>query len=279
VKQIITNGEVDSCKAGVAFLVLDKPIDGVSLPLLELDVAPVQNDSVTACGWGPIDTKCAFPTTVQCVTGKVEIGGRDGGYYAADQDTFPPGFILTSINSCGDRGGPLYNANGNLVGILDRYFQPDKSKLPTLDRGCADCENAVSAAILLSAYGDVLARAFSAVGSSPHRAGRPAPADTGGACVDNLDCNSQLCVSIGASKACSQDCSNAPCPTSTVCTSVGKSNVCLPGVQPESACSVTVPASPREAPRLLWLSAAVAGLLAARQARRSRNSRKNGGMR
>lgn len=253
VTQIITNGELNSCSGGLAFLVLDAPIEGIDFPQVQLEATLSENDSVTECGWGQIDTKCTFPTSLQCATGNIII--PNGGYYAADQDKFPAGYCLTSINSCGDRGGPLYDKNGGLVAIIDKYINADKSKVPTLDNPCGDCDGAVSDAVLLAQYPDLVARAFAAVGSSPWRVGHQKPADVGGACTDSLDCNSQYCVAVGQKSFCSQDCSTAACPASTVCTTIGTQSVCLPEVSPKPA-SCVVSAAPKTETSWPWVLAA-----------------------
>lgn len=269
ITQIITNGETDSCKGGLAFAVLDKPIDGVNIPQLRLDNVPNVNESVTACGWGQVDTKCTFPTTLLCGTGSVTIS--NGGYFADDQDTFQPGFVLTTVNTCGDRGGAIYDSNGAIFAVVDKYIQPDKSKKPTFSDPCLDCSGAVTDGILLAQYPDLVARAFAAVGSSPWRTGHQKPADVGGTCTDALDCNSQLCVGVGATNYCSQDCSSAACPASTVCTTSGGRSVCLPQVNPHPAsCSAAPNATSSDSPQGFGLVLAFAGLAGlARQRRRA----------
>lgn len=276
VRQIITNGEIDSCKGPLAFLVLDQPIEGVTFPQVELAQAPAANDGVLACGWGLLDKRCGKAPSLQCANGSVIIGGPNGGYYAADQDNFPPGFILTTVNACGDSGAPIYNASGALVALIDKYVNPDKSKVPTLANPCADCEGAVTDAHLLSAFPELVARAYAAVGSSPHRVGRPAPASVGGTCADNLDCNSQLCVGVGPSSYCSQDCSSSACPASTVCTEASGKKVCLPEVNPDPASCTTAiaTATPGSSSTWIWGAGLALALAAGRRMRRSfRNAR------
>ena len=237
-KQVITNGEVDTCKGPLAFVVLQSAVPGVtSFPKLQLDQLPNANDPVTQCAWGETDTHCVEGTSIMCVTGNVTL--PNGGYYAPNQIQFPPGFFLTSANECYDDGGAIYDGTGGMFGLIGTTIPaPDVKNTST--EACKTCDGAITSAILLSAQKDLVVRAFAAIGSTPWREGHQQPANVGGTCTDDLDCNSQMCVEVGKQGYCSQDCSSSTCPASTVCTSFGAQSVCLPQVSPHPAsCSVS----------------------------------------
>lgn len=275
VKQILTDGENDNCKGGLAFLVLETPVQGnFNYPQLVLDGLPAANDPVTGCAWGRVNTHCVYPTGApSCASGKVLLA--NGGYYAADQDTFPPGFILTDVPGCyNDEGGAIFDKNGALLAILDKAFQPDKTKQDTVSEACKFCDGAVIDGHLLSAQAPLVARAFAAIGSSPWRVGHPKPADVGGTCSDNLDCNSQYCVSVGKSNYCSQDCTSTACPANTVCTSVDSKNVCLPQVTPHpESCDAAPAASKTRDGAWLAVAGALGWVVALRRKRSSKSRR------
>lgn len=279
VTAIITSGLSDTCQSGdLAFLVLDKPVDGVTFPKLELDQAPAANAPVTGCGWGGIDTKCNLPTT-SAFCGEGTIILPTGGYYAPNVTKFPSNIMLTSVPMCipADQGGPFYDAAGGLLGILSANFNADKTKEPTLQDPCLYCEGAVSSSALLSTQAAFVASAYAAVGTSPWREGHPEPAAVGAACTDALDCTSQLCVGVGSGHYCSQECESSACPSATVCTAFGSRSVCLPEVTPHPAsCDVVAsPASDRREHTATFAAAAFA-LIFITGRRRARRKQKRG---
>lgn len=243
VTRLILNGQTTTCDGNLAFFVLDSPITGVTFPQLQLDQIPAPNDPILACSFGATDIKCTLPSTYLCAPGNLII--NNGGYYAADQDKFPAGVAVATVAGCTsqDRGSGMYDLTGNLLGVFDRPFNADKTKVATLADPCGDCPGAVSDAQLLSSQVDYIARAFAAVGSSPWRVGHPQPADIGGACSDSLDCNSQYCVGIGTAHYCSQSCDSAACPASSVCSTVDGQSICLPAVTPHPASCAATPAT------------------------------------
>jgi hypothetical protein len=243
VKQIITNGEVDTCKGPLAFLVLDSPIDTVTtFPKLELDALPAVNDALTECTWGEINTQCAEPTSVMCASGNIIL--PNGGYFQTAQVTFPQGQIVNTVDACGDEGGAVFGSNGGLLAIAG--LNTGAGGKDTLQNPCGNCQGDSSSAILFSSQASLVVRAFAAIGSSPWRVGHQQPAAVGGTCTDALDCNSQECVQVGNQGYCSQDCSTTACPTSTVCTQFASGSVCLPEVTPHPQSCDASPMHPSE---------------------------------
>lgn len=264
VKQIITNGEVDTCKGPLAFIVLANPITTISsFPQLDIDNIPTAGEQVTQCGWGDQDLTCVINSQKECEPAKVTL--PNGGYYAPNQIQFPVGQLLTDGNDCYDTSGAIYDPQSTLFAVMNTTVIPPDSK-NTVQNPCGACANAITNGVLLSSQRDLLIRAFATIGSSPWRAGHPKPADVGGTCTDSLDCNTQMCVTVGDQGYCSQDCTSAACPGGSVCTNVDARNVCLPAVTPHPASCDVTPASMNaksneQDMRWEWASMAFIGLV------------------
>ena len=240
VKRILIDFDSTNCRDDVAAVELAEPVMNVATPALLLDALPDVGSQGTIIGWGATDDSGATQH-VSRLKGTGAIVGVGAGTFATQGSSrfLDDGYVVMSgVSVCrGDSGGAMLDAKGALIGTIFGNLQAQA----TTKRSCAD---AVSLAIPHSKHVAFIERVFQSTGKMPVRAGKPPPADLGGPCTQNNECNSNYCVGVGARSICSKLCSpTVDCGGGLVCTSTGKGqSVCLDVTSPpgnESACAAS----------------------------------------
>jgi V8-like Glu-specific endopeptidase len=232
IKRILFERDSTECNADIAGVELTEPVDGISFPPVELDSGMNVGDKIAAIGWGKTgDGEKDVPTERQRVEGRVL--GTGAGTYPTQGGTrsIGDGFIISSLNGCtGDSGGPLVDSRGAVVAVIFGGLLVDTTAQSTVKL----CAGAVTQGVPLSRHVRFIERLFQSTGKMPPRAGRPLPADLGGSCVKNNDCNSNYCVGVGTRSICSKTCTaDAECGGSMACSDTGTGmSVCLDRTTP-----------------------------------------------
>lgn len=241
VKRVFVDTSATDCAHDIAALELDKPVTGVNIPALQLDSPPVQGTAVTDIGFGTIDDQGTATNQRQAIDGTIILTGGGSVDDPGGGGSVPvpaPYFVVNASGCVGDSGGPIMDQQGNAIGY-------DEASTTNEVTSNSTCEVTDTIAIPYSANVSFIEKAFQAEGLMPHRAGQPPPADIGGTCTIDNQCNSNYCVQVGGQGRCSKACSaDADCPASISCTDTGRGfSVCL---APEAAptppsCSATAP--------------------------------------
>jgi hypothetical protein len=202
----------DGCLADIALLLLDQSIDDIA-PVLVHPTAAAQGDHLRTVGFEPAGAG-----------GVVTRFLKDHVPVAA---TSPIALDVYEDGCAAGCGGPaLDESTGEVVGVASRWVPADGALAPF--------DEYVPTDAFLGLVGEALARstaaATSASGVSLQKADK-APADMGAACAAGVDCAAGACVTDGAQRYCTRQCSaDDACPTHFRCedTSEG-STVCIEG--------------------------------------------------
>jgi hypothetical protein len=169
-RSIVDDGADFLCGHDFAILILDAPISGARTRKLATTAAVV-GETVDVVGWGATAQQ-PLPAVRQ---ERHELAVLRVG--PATRDAFGRGlaageFELGESGCSGDSGAPALDRDGAILGVLSRGSGPAGSQGDEIS-GCVgvDARNALTSA---RAFGDVVARAYAAVG-------RPAPESQKGA--------------------------------------------------------------------------------------------------
>jgi hypothetical protein len=203
------------CRDDIAFLVLDRNLDGVAKPVPMRTVRPTRaGDAVTAVGYGVSSPPSTKPAVRQEKSGlRVQDVGPTAAQADGTETTPRDEFTVAGNVYCnGDSGGPtLDDVTGALVGITSRRS----------DVGCRDPDGR-GFLVAVAAYADLRDQAMAAAGATPTSEGdaNPVLLATGAACTTDDECLARDCSpSQGiCTPACDVD---APCPSGLVCRSDG----------------------------------------------------------
>lgn len=224
VKRVFYDTAQTSCEHDIAALELTTNVTEVTaFPALRLDSAATLGEQVKIVGYGVVNDQSSNPTNRQTEMGTViETGGGSITDPTGSVVPVPLPFIGVDVDPCpGDSGSPLLDVQGAVMAAV-----PANTSSAT---GGGLCENRYGIAIPLSVNAPFIERVFQAEGLMPHREGQAPPADLGGACSVNNQCNSNYCIQVGGQGTCSKPCAAATdCPSNFTCTDTGRDlSVCL----------------------------------------------------
>jgi hypothetical protein len=208
-----------SCTHDVAALILTRPITTVTPRAILLDSLVAVGTPVIDYGWGEANRghdageeleAGDLITPTQRLKASGTILANKSGTYGIDGATFmfPDDYwISDNIHDCaGDSGSPLLDDKGNLVGLATQIAS--KAGLTTSVCGTAE----LTFGPMPAANRVFIESVFQSIGKMPHRANQPPPADLGGHCVIDNQCNSNYCVMVGSQGFCSKPCTkNSDC--------------------------------------------------------------------
>jgi hypothetical protein len=264
------------CNSDLAMIQLDTPIVGAMLVPLRLDAPPVHNERMTSIGWGVVSNTVDFPTTRQR---RANVLVQTIGPVGGSGDGLGPNEFQVGESICeGDSGGPAFAQSTNaVIGVVSRG---GNGQAGSQTQPAASCTGAQASNYYTRVDGwkDFILSCFADSGATAWLEGQPDPRTVavkgafGDACNGPADCASALCIGVGASTLCSQNCdASNPCPTGNACITVGDQGVCSPPTTTHSKGGCTV--APNEADAssgALALGAALAGIVLAGAVRRGR---------
>ena len=297
------------CDHDIAFVELSEPVTAYPFRPLLLDSPVVVGTSIMDVGWGDVSDNMGGytqPRFRQAETGTVLLSasptGQGGTVMTPDGQnvSLPAGYVAASVRGCnGDSGSPLLDQMSLALLAVSVGIVSDKV---TMVDGApqSDCSDAVTVAVPLSTNVAFIESAFQEEKLMPWRVGQGAPpADIGGSCTVNNQCNSNFCVTLGTSDNatgyCSRPCTtDVDCSNGTSCLATGAkmgdggadagagaapASVCLPPQPGPSTRGCSVGAAPgvgskNDVPD--WSLWAVGGVIAA-TLRRKRSTRRGGG--
>jgi MYXO-CTERM domain-containing protein len=283
------------CTSDIAMLELSSPVTGMTQHPLLLDSTIPVGTELTSIGWGldgSQDAGYITPAQREQESGAVQLAETAGNAVCPDgtpADIDVPGFVVVSIPSCsGDSGSSLFTAAGNLGtnGAIAAVTSGGVSSKVALINGEEKslCEDAVTVASPLDSERarTFIEQVYQSTGIMPWRVGQAGPpADVGGTCKKNNDCNSNFCVLLGSTSAgyCSKPCTtNADCSADTSCVATGKAadagtaNVCLPAQSTGSKRGCSVAPEDGASGDGWWMAGALVGGFGWRRRRNGRRA-------
>jgi hypothetical protein len=161
------------CNADIAFLVLDKKIEGATYAPIRLS-PPTMAEKVSAVGWG-VDETGALPKQRE-IRSNLSLIGVGPGLYPENPDYgYGNSEFMIGESACsGDSGGPSLSAKGAVLGVASRAGngQPrDPNNYATTCMGAA----AHAVYTHLGNHKDLVTRAFQEAGEPIWLEGEPDP--------------------------------------------------------------------------------------------------------
>jgi hypothetical protein len=160
VSSIVVGESRAFCNGDVALLVLDRKVIGIEPRVLRSDRVQV-GDELRAVGWGrtgiggyPEERRARSGIHVTHAGGGVALGPPRPGRLRAVLPYGEKEFVTYDGMCFGDSGGPVFDANGAIAGILSRLVGPD-------------CQNTAFAFSEVSQHADLVAQALARAGDSP----------------------------------------------------------------------------------------------------------------
>jgi len=267
-KMIIHNDATNLCNNDIAFVVLDQDIPNAKIARIRLEHPPVENQTITAVGWGVSDNSTGYGRRRRAGIPILAVGPA---FPDAIGGVGPREFATGEGICSGDSGGPAFDSTtGAVIGIVSRggngkkVTASDPQYTECVDDGKFVTHNFFTRT---DGFKDLITQAFAAAGTDPWEENGPDPklAKDGVACAAGAECRSNLCMAGACTARC--DAVDAVCPDPLECTDVDGTLACLEPkpVMTGRGCQLAGAPAPRSALLLLLFAA---GLLALR--RRSR---------
>jgi len=239
-QQIVHEDVATICNSDVAFLILDRSIQGRIAPL-RLTRGARDGEPLTAIGWGltedgtlPTNRRQRADVSV-LGTGPVTLDAqRDVGLGDSE-------FVVGEVFCSGDSGGPALSSKGAVVGVVSRGGGGSKDS-------ANDASNCIGNDVInfytdLARKPGLVAQAFGAAGQEPLSEGEPPGAAVGVSCRVDLDCSSDACVSGACARRCDD---GATCTSPEICTPRESQRICA--LLPARDASPLQPGEPGAAP-------------------------------
>jgi MYXO-CTERM domain-containing protein len=233
--RILHDGARTLCNHDLALIVLDTAIAGAKTAPVRLDKPAVRGESITAVGWGLVETGDSPAQRMTRAPIPVVAIGPSAPHQAG-----PHEFIVGESICSGDSGGPAVAASGAVIGVVSRG---GNGTAGTPDNRASTCigDSAENTYTGVAGFKSLIVSAYDAVGAKPWVEGEPEPSlgKLGDECADGSACASGLCYAAQGASAglCTTSCADAACPDSYECADVSATRVCVPkgSVQPASA--------------------------------------------
>ena len=207
------------CSHDVAFVLLDRELEGLPLLPVRLGQQPTVGEDVTLVAFGDDDGATGVLKLERTYRSGLTI--EEVGPLEADPDLegvgLPPKAFASGPAICqGDSGGPaISDDTGAVVGIA-------ASHVGTAGVGIDPCSLATVQSVFmqLAAFEAPLREAFEAAGQPIWEEGHPEPAtvEVGGECLGDIDCQSGGCRDDGEALVCAQSCAaDSDCGSGSLC--------------------------------------------------------------
>jgi hypothetical protein len=269
---IFDDGSTTLCSHDIAFVLLDRAIEGVPPVQLRWTTPPEVEEEVTLVAWGKTQGNALVYEPQSHISDPlpiIAVGPETPDPTATDQGTMARSFETGPAVCHGDSGGGAFDENGLLLGIAVQYN--GSGATPEEPDPCAVSTNE-SVYLQLAAFPDVIDEVFAAAGAVPWREGSPEPGTiaNGEACSAGYDCISGVCGTEAGSTqgVCTTACTNdTECQGGQECVEGGFCGA--PLASDENGCAV-VPGSRTHA--AWWLASALAWLFLQRRGARATSS-------
>lgn len=219
-KQLIVESTSTYCDADVAFILLDRNVSAPVAPI-RLDEGAREGETITAVGWGLTEDGRTPSKRLQRSGIKVEAVGPLSWDSSTDIGLAKSEFMIGEGICSGDSGGPAFAKTGAVVGVVSRGGNGEQGG------GADSCIGSSTIGIYthLANKRALVDRAFKASGYRVRDEGTPPGLIPGEACVENVDCSSNTCVSEVCRTPCTDD---SECELEEKCTPKGELQICLP---------------------------------------------------
>lgn len=204
-QQIFHTPGKNLCNNDIALVVLDKAVAQPSLPI-RIDHPPSIGELTTAVGYGAVnDNQQGSGKRRRRENVRVISFGQDWNELNGVGE-----FSVTQSVCSGDSGGPVFSAQGAVIGVASRVSQ---------------CSNPAASAkyVRLDHHKALILEAFAAAGATPVLEAVAPPAtppkkDVGqGPCTTGAECTTLICKQ-GSDSYCTNICNSVPiCAAGTVC--------------------------------------------------------------
>jgi hypothetical protein len=230
------------CNADIAFMVLDRSIQGRIAPI-RIKGAAREGELVTSVGWGlteagELPRQRMQRTRVQVLAvgpmvldqaNNIGVGGSE--------------FLVAESICSGDSGGPTFSSKGAVVGVVSRGGGGG-------DNPNNEAQNCIGRSVVntythLSAKTALVTKAFAAAGAQPRTEGDPPGKAVGETCKQNLDCSSDACVQGKCERRCDD---GTTCAAGEICTAFEDKQVCAPAPAAEPEPEAEAAPAPAAAP-------------------------------
>ena len=191
-KLVVETTKTTYCDGDVAFVVLDKPVNGAVAPL-RLREGAREGETITAVGWGL--TESGYTPQKRLQRGGVRVEAV--GPLVLDSTTrvglASSEFLVGEAFCSGDSGGPAFASTGAVVGVVSRGGGGEKNA----SNPASTCVGRYVANTYthLATKQQLVNDAFRASGYSPRDEGTPPGLSAGASCKENVDCSSNVCNS------------------------------------------------------------------------------------
>ena len=221
-KQVVHENVSTLCNADIAFIVLDRSVQGRIAPL-RLKGAAREGETVTAIGWGlteagGLPTKRLQRTDVAVLgVGPVTLdAANDIGLGASE-------FVVGESFCSGDSGGPSFSSKGAVIGVVSRGGGGGED--PANEAANCVGNRVINFYTHLTGKAALVAQAFKLAGAEPRTEGDAPGVGVGEACKANLDCSSDACVKGKCERRCDD---GTKCASAEICTPYEDKKICTP---------------------------------------------------
>jgi V8-like Glu-specific endopeptidase len=225
-KQVFFESTTTYCDSDVAFILLDRSVSAPVSPI-RLGEGAREGESVTAVGWGLTEDGRTPSKRLQRSGIRVEAIGPFSWDTTTKIGLAKSEFMIGEGICSGDSGGPAFASTGAVVGVVSRGGNGEQGG------GADSCIGSQTIGIYthLANKRTLVERAFKASGYQVRDEGTPPGLIAGEACVDNVDCSSNTCLSKVCRTPCTED---TECEAEEACTPKNGLSVCLPAPKAEA---------------------------------------------
>jgi MYXO-CTERM domain-containing protein len=225
-KQLFVESTSTYCDSDVAFILLDRNVSAPVAPI-RLSEGAREGETVTAVGWGLTEDGNTPSKRLQRKGIRVEAVGPLSWDTNTDIGLAKSEFMIGEGICSGDSGGPAFASTGAVVGVVSRGGNGEQGG------GADSCIGSDTIGIYthLANKRTLVERAFKASGYQVRDEGTPPGLIAGEACVENVDCSSNTCVSKVCRTPCTED---SECEVEEKCTPKGELSICLPAPKVEA---------------------------------------------